>query len=254
MTKTLLIASVICLEVGAFGMSYDKVNDFEHNRESFCPIKEDILQHKKNPLQNQKEINTNWTNPVEALISMGLLETSSPKKNTVSQLLERRKDQPYRKILPLYPQWKKYINGDLKESVEPSSKITSQIVSKGNSVDKPVQKIMPKYKFSVANEIFNKFLITEIIPLPQLHRACIQSYVGFYKPFVSGQSAEERSIARLKKVHNQLTLFTRKNYMEITKTSSTTASRDFKYGLDRKILKESGVIHGKKIYEFIIKL
>ena len=250
MTKILLITCIVGLEISAFGMSWNEANRSGHHQRNTYIIKKDIRRHNKKPIQKQRALN-NWTNPVEALISLGMLKTNSPKKPMFSQLSKERNEQHYRRILPAHPEWDKYINWDPEEPTTSGSEATAQVVSKTDSADQPAEKIVQKYNLSAANKFLHKFHNTEVIPLSQLHRACVQSCVNFYKPLADGQSAEERSLARLKKVHEQLTPFTRKTYMEITKASSTTASRDFEYGLERGILKEFGVIHGRKIYKFV---
>lgn len=245
MTKILLIVSIICLEIGAFGMSDNEANASEHRWKIFYLIKKDVRKYQKRHLSNQRTVNNNWTNPVEALKSLGVLKKSSPVIPMFSQLARKVEKQSYRRILPAYPEWDEYINWDPKEPSASSSKATEKLESGRSSVDKIEESVVLKSNLSTEN----KFLSTEIISRSQLHQAYVQSCVSFYESFVNDQSAEARCRARLRMVCEQSALFTRRNYMGITGVSNTTASRDFDYGLSRGILREFGVIHGRKIYK-----
>ncbi|MBO6055454.1 MAG: hypothetical protein J6P84_00525 [Alphaproteobacteria bacterium] len=251
MTKILLIVSIMCFEIGAFGMPYDEANGSEHYRKNFYLIKKNVRRHQRWHLPKQRTVNNNWINSVETLESLGALNTNSPTEPMFPRLSKEENEQPYQKNLQTYPEWDEYINWDPEEPSTSCPKEISQPVSERNPADKSVQEIISKDIPPTVNDFFCG-LSNNQTALPQRRRrSSIQSRVNFCQS--RNQSGEEKSRFRLKKVQKQVVSFTRKSYMEITCVSSTTSSRDFEYGLDHGILSVFRV-HNENVYTFISKI
>lgn len=252
MTKVLLITSFFCLKIGAFGMPYDEVSGSEHCRKNFYLIKKNVHRHQRNHLPKQRAENNNWTNPIEALESLGALNTNSPTGPMFSRLPKEEKEQPCQRILPAYPEWDEYINWDPEEPSISCPKEISQPIAERNPADKSVQEIILKDIPSTINNFSRYGFSDNQTVLPRRRsQSGIQSRVNFRR--YKNQSSEEKIRSRLKKVQKQVVSFTRKSYMGITCVSSATSSRDFEYGLDHGILSVFRV-HNENIYTFMSKI
>ena len=121
------------------------------------------------------------------------------------------------------------------------------------SVDKVIDGEAPKCNLSAKNSLSDETSNTKAILLPQSNQAGAQSHTSSHRPAKKSQLAEERSLSRLKRARRHGIFFTRKTYQEITHVSSSTAGRDFSYGLEHGILVESRIIY-EKIYTFVKKI
>ena len=119
MTKALLITSIFCLKIGTFGMPYDEASGSERYQKNFYLVKKNVHRHQRKHLLKQRTVSNNWTNPIEALESLGVLDTNSPTKPMFPRLSKEENEQPYQKNLQTYPEWNEYINWDPEEPSTP---------------------------------------------------------------------------------------------------------------------------------------
>ncbi len=144
MTKALLITSIFCLKIGTFGMPYDEASGSERYQKNFYLVKKNVHRHQRKHLLKQRTVSNNWTNPIEALESLGVLDTNSPTKPMFPRLSKEENEQPYQKNLQTYPEWNEYINWDPEEPSTFRPKEISQPIAERNPADKSVQEIIPK--------------------------------------------------------------------------------------------------------------
>ena len=215
MRKIVLFSSIILLGQNIFGMSQDCAkNESEYYSKNRLYAAENLEKIERNP----KFFSLNsWNNPLEALKSMGLIESNSSQKSLSIPLSPKKLESNEQKIPSETPEWDKYIDWNQEELPESASTETPQTE---NLINKE-------------NKYISTFRNVQIENLPKIDSNVTKTRYKFIK---KNNRPEVNCRRRLNEIYKLTTSFFRKDYLKFFLISEARAASDFVYGFNAGVL------------------
>ena len=218
--KILLVASVVCFQKSAFGMTQNHSSQYQHT------------------------VYKSWSNPIEALTVIGLLGDSTfteetvsscPKTNSLSSVMQDKPLNSSREIRK-NPELYEYINLDPEETVSscPKTNLLSSVMQDKSSNSS--RKIRWHNSFKKKRDYYkctaSPYSYFYSYPFPPLANVC------FHKRF-SKTPYKVKCIERLNRMNKLKKTFTKYLYIHECSISNGTANQDLMFGITHGIIQKN---------------
>lgn len=231
MRKIALFSSIILSGQNIFGMSQDCAkNESEYYPKNHLCVTKNLDKIEQNP--EFFSLNS-WNNPLEALKSMGLIESNSSQKSLSPSLSPQKTESNEQEVPSETPEWEKYIDWNQEELPESASTETPPIETLSNEENKCV----------------GEFRDVQIENLPKIDSTITKTKYKFIK---KNTRPELNCRRRLNEIYKLTTSFFRKDYLKFFLISDARAASDFVYGFNAGVLTKYRA-RREVVYSFVKK-